>query len=106
MLRMPQQSRCFSQHACSAGEAREVCLAVVRGWTSSIAQGHRQPCTWLLRCKDTSCKAPLRRGGALQELGSSIAMHIVATRPLSLDKKSVPVEALEGQQLLMPLKSQ
>ena len=35
----------------------------------------------------------------LQELGSSIAMHIVATRPLSLDKKSVPAEALEGQQL-------
>ena len=33
---------------------------------------------------------------AMQDLGSSIAMHIVATRPLSLDKKSVPAEALEG----------
>lgn len=33
-----------------------------------------------------------------QELGGSIAMHIVATRPLSLDRKSVPAEALEGRQ--------
>ena len=32
-----------------------------------------------------------------QELGGSIAMHIVATRPLSLDRKSVPAEALEGR---------
>ena len=27
-------------------------------------------------------------------------MHIVATRPLSLDKRSVPAEALEGERLL------
>ena len=42
-------------------------------------------------------KAALKSVSFLQELGSSIAMHIVATRPLSLDKKSVPAEALEGQ---------
>ena len=40
---------------------------------------------------------PLNPDYNLQELGGSIAMHIVATRPLSLDKKSVPPEALEGQ---------
>ena len=34
----------------------------------------------------------------LQEFGGSIAMHIVATRPLSLDRKSIPAEALEGRQ--------
>ena len=34
----------------------------------------------------------------VQELGASIAMHIVATRPLSMDRKNVPPEALEGAQ--------
>lgn len=32
----------------------------------------------------------------VQELGSKIAMHIVAARPLSLDRHSLPSEALEG----------
>ena len=32
-----------------------------------------------------------------QELAASIAMHIVATRPLCLDRKTIPTEALEGE---------
>jgi translation elongation factor EF-Ts len=33
----------------------------------------------------------------LQELGSKIAMHVVAARPICLDKASVPSDVLEGE---------
>ena len=49
----------------------------------------------LVQCQDVI----VRLTCPSQELGGSIAMHIVATRPLSLDRKSVPAEALEGRQL-------
>ena len=37
-----------------------------------------------------------------QELGSKLAMHVVAARPLCLDKQSVPEDAIAGV-LLCPL---
>ena len=38
----------------------------------------------------------------LQELGSKLAMHVVAARPLYLDRQSVPEDALAGAGLHPP----
>ena len=44
-----------------------------------------------------SCAVTPKHDWMAQELAASIAMHIVATRPLCLDRKTIPTEALEGE---------